>query len=619
MARLPTVESFGSRPTPRSQRGVVSFRADIAENAEVRAAGQATDPFGDLSVVAINVSEGIERQKLAKARSDFLVGKVELDAEFANDQDFETSDERYAKRIGELKATTSEGLFGKSAANFTNQTDLDIARGVATNQGNVFVQRQTHNLAELSTMLDTNRTAMLTAQDPEARASLLDTSNDAITSMVEQGFLDEVDGEKMKRDTAIDYAVTAVSMQPPEVQHQMLGIPEGWSPGDKLPPRKKNGTLVDFIDEAKRVELARKAMPGVNARVAVEETARILDDENLSGDLEKQLDEAKKIKNPTVMDDVTQRLKAEYTLQKALDAEDRVQSAREDADAIIKSGLGSSAMFEAVGEIEDAEQQAAVRKLVKQHLSEQDYLTKKDLDEKANDAVGLAREGRFEEISDEVLAELGGPMAATLERISSSFKRGAPVDSKPEVENKLNGMDVEELAAVNLLDEEYVGGLSANRWQVWSDRQGSISKAAEPTTPAVRTALRTRVQIVKSDLDAAGVTSDKKVNQFNTMLDELIGAYEAEAGKKAGSAEIQGFVDHLLIEGEKTGMIIDPDIRLFEAGVGDEFFIEDVDQIPTKDLAPFKASMEKSLGRAASDDEVVEAYNDWLRGTFLGR
>ena len=38
--KLPTREDLGARPTPRSSRGVVSFRADIAQEAEVRGIAQ---------------------------------------------------------------------------------------------------------------------------------------------------------------------------------------------------------------------------------------------------------------------------------------------------------------------------------------------------------------------------------------------------------------------------------------------------------------------------------------------------------------------------------------------------------------------------------------------------
>ena len=55
MARLPTVETLGARPTPNPQRGVVPFRADIAQTAQAAALRNAPNPLAVVADVVIEV------------------------------------------------------------------------------------------------------------------------------------------------------------------------------------------------------------------------------------------------------------------------------------------------------------------------------------------------------------------------------------------------------------------------------------------------------------------------------------------------------------------------------------------------------------------------------------
>ena len=228
MARLPTVQDLGPRPTPRSQRRVVPIRADIVENAEAAGFRQLAVSAGKVEQTAASFAQGLQRQQLAKARSDFLAGSVALDAEFARDQDFETAEARYAEKLETLTAAASAKLTGSALTAFNQRTAVDIARGTAVRQRDVFGKRQDFNLAELAGTLDTNREAVLRAPDPATRQSLLDATNDSVEAMREQGFLSRVEADKMKREVAQDFATSRVAMQTPAEQVRLLtGEPEG--------------------------------------------------------------------------------------------------------------------------------------------------------------------------------------------------------------------------------------------------------------------------------------------------------------------------------------------------------------------------------------------------------
>lgn len=77
MPVLPTVTSFGPRPAPRSQRGVVPVRAGIAESAEARGFRQTAQAAGGVANIAFAFAEKFAREDAEREARD-------LDTEFSN-------------------------------------------------------------------------------------------------------------------------------------------------------------------------------------------------------------------------------------------------------------------------------------------------------------------------------------------------------------------------------------------------------------------------------------------------------------------------------------------------------------------------------------------------------
>lgn len=73
MATLPTAESFGARPTPRSQRGVTSARADIAQRAAAGAARQDAASAGELARIADAFAEKYAQEDAERQARDLTV------------------------------------------------------------------------------------------------------------------------------------------------------------------------------------------------------------------------------------------------------------------------------------------------------------------------------------------------------------------------------------------------------------------------------------------------------------------------------------------------------------------------------------------------------------------
>lgn len=611
MPKLPGEESFGARPNTRADSRVFSYRAGIAESAEAKGHLANAAAIGDASKTLNDFTEGVEKQNLAKARSDFATAKIELDARFAKDLDFETADERYSAELQKLYATHGGNLSGRSRSFFDAATRPEMARGVAANQAVAFGRRKDHNLAELAGILKANHESFLTERDSLSRKGILESTQTAIDAMVAQGFMDETQAVKMGQEFVMNAAVSRVAMQPAEEIHRLLQIPEGWGPGDKLPDYEPNGSVVDYIPEDKRVALARKAMPGVNAKVAISETARIQD---AGGTIEEQIERAKKISNPTVQDDVLQRLKADYAFAEQRRKQSVLKNAQTQADLITGSGLTFAAARTAARDIEDPDERKAATALINDHFSAIETQRKMDLRVKKEEAVTLAREGKYPEIDPGVLAELGGNMASALQGISERANRGAQVYSKPAIYNELNRMTPEEIEAVDLMDPKYLGGLSETDWRSFSNRQARIISEKDP---ADKTAQRTRSQIVTQELKGAKITSNEDIALFNRKLDERIEALELTLpkGQKATPDQIRKITDELLLEGEIKGgeyNPFDPDRRRFEVKEGETFFLDEVSDIPAAHLARFRTKMKEKSGKDPTDAEVLEMYNKYL-------
>lgn len=333
------------------------------------------------------------------------------------------------------------------------------------------------------------------------------------------------------------------------------------------------------------------------------------------GTLSERLAKARKAA-PTAakQDELVARVQARFQEQERSDSAELLKRTVSTADSISAGGATIGAQLALAKDIKDPRVRTAVEARLKANEATRKSLATEKLKKLKIDATNLARAGKFDEIPSNVLAEFGGVMTSTLERISSRVNRGAPIESKPEVENKLNKMSPEELAAVDLVSPEFLGGLSSTRWQSWSDRQGALARAGESS---VKTAMRTRSQIVTQDLKAAEIKSAEDIALFNRRIDEEIEALETRTGKKAGSADIQGISDRLLVSGEIRGSSflgigVDPNRRAFQVKPGEEFFIEEITDIPQSQIEDLRAAFKRANRRDGTNDELVEIYNEFL-------
>ncbi len=563
MARLPTIENMGTRPAPRPQGRVIPFRADIAQEAEAAGFRQTAKDIGTISTAGDELLKGMERQKLAKARADFLVGKIELDARFKQDKDFETAEERYAEEIDKLRAKASEGLFGKALGTFDNQTEVDIAHGLSTRKVDVFGKRRDFNLAELAGNLDTTRDALLEARDSVTRTSLLAAAKESIKAMVDQGFMTELEGEKMGREYVEDFAVSHVQMQTPEERHRLLGIPEGWSPGDKLTPRRNDGTVVDFIPEDMRVKLARDAIPGVNARVAIDETDRIVAE---GGSIEERITKARKISNPTVRDEVERRVKADYVFTEKVRAEELVEESQAESDRILDSGLGPKGMLDAARAIEDEDLRDATVKRVTARISADMTLDRERRRGLKHEAWTIVTEKQSTDaLTPEMRAELDGLTLAAMNRYARTLQEGKEPVQDWDAWTEFTGLSAEVIADMDATDYQtkyrnkfdnihYERGLALLRRE--KGAEATIARRmieAENKQRSYTLADRVSNQVIdwkKLDKKKDAETISYIKNAMGAFVDRYV---EKNEGRYPTRTELSKFAAGLVVEGEIKG------------------------------------------------------------------
>lgn len=283
MARLPTVESFGPRPTPSSGRTVVPFRSGIAEKAAVgqlSQLGQAqAETFDSFSGVATKLADA-EREEaekkrkaqdvlaLTRAKSRHLAVDLATREGLANDPDFATHEDRYnaamddaAKAIEETFGDRDDlkELYRASVADSRTRGQIGVrtaARKKSEDAGR----------ADLGEQLDINKGLFISGATPEARSEVILISKRAIISAQQAGYITAEKAGELGRTTAVDYAQGFLTTQPPEVQMRMTG-------GDKPVPdfTSVTRTSVDFLSAEQREKIFESA----KKEIVAEESRRI--------------------------------------------------------------------------------------------------------------------------------------------------------------------------------------------------------------------------------------------------------------------------------------------------------------------------------------------------------
>lgn len=316
---LPTARDLGALPGVGGSRGVARLdssgltrgmaRADAARargNASIAAGEQAqAQALVDLGKGVAGLGAGVAdyadtmgRWEYARANTDFLTHKIELDQRYDEDQDYTTRVQRYEKDIEKLK---SEAAGKISHPVYRERFDLDktpdVARALATAQDKARKQEGDANVTYMLSQGD-KFIEQATATDNEAtRREVIDSHNELVDAQVERGFLTRVQGLSIKKDWARRYAAQSLSVLPAEqrlallrphadpsagVVERIIGAESGNDPTAANPKSSARG-LGQFI-ESTWLDLIRRERPALAGR-SDKELLELRNDPRLSRDM----------------------------------------------------------------------------------------------------------------------------------------------------------------------------------------------------------------------------------------------------------------------------------------------------------------------------------------------
>jgi hypothetical protein len=222
LARLPDETALGGIGSPNSGRPIATYDVTGYARGAAAIAGGVADIGKGIQSASRDIGSALaleqrkdDQLETARARADFLTKKIELDTSMKDDQDYETFQERYTAKLGEIRAG-SAGLISnprtRELFDLTISDDVARAASSANLQANKVWKDRT--LADTNERLEGIRQAALKTSDPEERMKLIDSGNQLISSLAEKNITTHAAASEAKKKWATDYAVGAISLLP---------------------------------------------------------------------------------------------------------------------------------------------------------------------------------------------------------------------------------------------------------------------------------------------------------------------------------------------------------------------------------------------------------------------
>lgn len=235
MAKLPDETAIAAPAFGPSNRPIASYDATgyargaaaLGQGAENLGAGL-TKAGKDVAVVDKERQADDDKLEVARAKSDFLTKKVELDATLPDETDHETLPGRYSAKLGEIQQSSAANITNpRTRELFTLSTNDDIARGNALADRTANKLWADATVADTMTRLEQVRQAALQSADPEDRKRLIETGNDLIGSLAAKNIVSQEWAAAKRQEWTTKYAAGAIAMLPPEDRVRVLGGFEG--------------------------------------------------------------------------------------------------------------------------------------------------------------------------------------------------------------------------------------------------------------------------------------------------------------------------------------------------------------------------------------------------------
>lgn len=238
MPKLPDHRALGDQPRLDISRGIPHYSA-AGFTAGAEAMGEALEKLGrGVESFASSMKGRADKEQaendqleMARARSNFITGKIELDERYNSDPDYTTSRERYNDELAALQQS-SAGMIRNPRRRelFHLSTTDDVARGHARMNETIRRQENDAVLADANNRLDHNLRMASRATDPADINKVIEESNGLIDGLVARGTITAAQAQQQKRQWAARYGETWWNAQSPERQEEIrrgVAVPIG--------------------------------------------------------------------------------------------------------------------------------------------------------------------------------------------------------------------------------------------------------------------------------------------------------------------------------------------------------------------------------------------------------
>lgn len=297
MPKIPDVTSLGERRIPVGRAPTYQD-----QSAEIAAAsyGNAARQLGS---AVVDFADRRDNFRVAKAGATFST--AEASARQFQDNDWETYETRYRESMTKAKeAALKDVRLPSNRQALELQFDSAVERGALGVKQAARAKEIEFGRSDLSSMLDSYRTAALSSADEAMRAKSIDGANLAIQSALENQYIDPTDAEKLNKGWTQSYAEGYLTMQPVERRIEMLSKPKGTAV-DHIPPDRRATLLKAAQNESRDLTVRRESQAQFDGILAKH-----------GGDWNAAIKAARAIDDPEVRDSTESRINHERAVAK---------------------------------------------------------------------------------------------------------------------------------------------------------------------------------------------------------------------------------------------------------------------------------------------------------------
>ncbi len=218
--KLPDYRALGGPPQVEGSRRIPSYSPEgfVADT------GAGLRQLGDALSAVGQQKQGEEDQlEMARARSHFLTGNIDLTDKVAKDPDYASAGSRYDEGVRSL-GQEAAGMIANPRKREMFQ--LSIADDVA--RGRVNIEKQSQQQAKIAAVADAeqrityNLEMIGKATDPEDRTRIVQSTNEMIDGLRQRRYIDDQEAGKLKRDWVEKLGIAYLSGLPPEQREEAL-------------------------------------------------------------------------------------------------------------------------------------------------------------------------------------------------------------------------------------------------------------------------------------------------------------------------------------------------------------------------------------------------------------